>query len=151
MNALLTKIQAPAKQLWHSLATHQNRGIFTAQQQVQVPAHADPRVRLPQGLDLRASGPGFDNLPARFEIAPTGEASVVVGERSIALGDLSCQSIETGWMITGLRLRGAVRFSAQKVILLVPDREDVPYLLRVLAPHAAAPAQALPYRQVLAA
>lgn len=151
MNALVKKIQAPAKQLWRTLAARQNRGHFAPQRQVQVSAFADPQVRLPQGLDLRASGPGFDNLPARFEVSPSGEAVVQIEGQTLSLGSLAGQSVETGWMITGLRLRGAVRFESSQVVLLVPDREDIPYLLRVLAPQAAAPARAVPYQRVLAA
>lgn len=153
MNALplLNRLQTPAKRLWGALATHQNRGFFAAAQPVQLPSHADPRVHLPEGLDLRASGPGFDNCPARFSLSESGEAQVTVAGKTLSLGNLGGQTIEQGWMITGLRLRGAVRFAAQELVLLVPDREDLPYLLRALSPRREAPVQALSYRRALAA
>lgn len=149
MNATIKRIQAPAKRLWSALATHQNRGFFAPCTAQQVPAQGDPRVRLPQGLDLRASGPGFDNEPAQLAVTSSGEAVLHVAGSTIALGALAQKSVETGWMVTGLRLRGAIRFAQSKVVLMVPDREDVPYLLRVLAPQAAAPAQR--FRPALAA
>ena len=147
MNALLKKLQAPARQLWGALATHQNRGFFTPCAQQELPAQGDPCVRLPQGLDLRASGPGFANLPARLELAPTGEALLHVAGSTIGLGQLAQQRVETGWMVTGLRLRGAIRFNQRHVVLLVPDREDLPYLLRVLVPAAAVSTPALPLQR----
>ncbi|WP_394796472.1 hypothetical protein [Armatimonas sp.] len=149
MNATIKKIQAPAKQLWRVLAAHQNKGFFTPCASQQVPAQGDPHVRLPQGLDLRASGPGFDNQPAHLEMASSGETTLYVAGTIVHLGLLSQQRVETGWMITGLRLRGAIRFGQSAVTLMVPDREDVPYLLRALAPQAAAPAQY--FRPALAA
>jgi hypothetical protein len=151
MNAIIKKIQAPAKRVWEALAARQNRGVFAAQQHVEIPTQADPRTHIPQGLDLRASGPGFNNLPAKFEVTPSGEAQVTVAGKTIALGVLASQKVETGSMITGLRLRGALRFAEQQLVLLVPDREDIPYLLRTLAPRAATTTIALPYQQVRAA
>jgi hypothetical protein len=141
MNATLKRLQAPARKIWRALAAHQNQGVFTHCAYQAVPAQGDPRVRLPQGLDLRASGPGFANQPARLELSASGEALVHVAGKVIALGNLAQKHVETGWMVTGLRLRGAIRVTQSQVVLLVPDREDLPYLMRTLVPPpAVAPA-----------
>ncbi len=133
-----------AKRLWATLGTYQDVGWFASRGILQVPASGDPHVRLPNGMDLRASGPGFHNQPAQLELLPSGEALLRTNGKVIRLGMLSQRVIESGWIITGLRLRGALRFAESQVVLMVPDREDIPYLLRVLSPCAPSSVQALP-------
>jgi hypothetical protein len=151
IQAVIQQATSFLKPLISTLATHQNRGFFTHRGQVQVPAQGNPRVCLPQGLDLRASGPGFHNQPTRLTLSHSGEAVLHMAEQTIVLGPLSQRVVEQGWIITGLRLRGALRFTESGVVLMVPDREDLPYLLQVLTPRATANADFLPRNQALAA
>ena len=138
MNALLKKIQAPAQRLWAALAARQNLGFFVRSGKVQVTHYGSSQVRLPEGMDLRVSGPGLHNRPARFMLNASGEALLHLENTTILLGALAQQTLETGEMITGLRLRGALRFPKHDIVLMVSDREDLPYLLQVLSPHAPA-------------
>ena len=151
MNALLQKIQAPVKRLWAALAARQNIGFFIRSGEVQVPYYGSSQVRLPEGMDLRVSGQGLHNQPARFALNASGEAFLHLENATIMLGALAQQSVETGEMITGLRLRGAVRFPKHNIVLMVPDREDLPYLLQVLSPRAPASSRNRRYHTALSA
>ncbi|WP_309707111.1 hypothetical protein [Armatimonas sp.] len=151
MNALLQKIQAPTKRLWAALAARQNIGFFVRSQEVQVPHYGSAQVCLPEGMDLRVSGQGLHNQPARLTLSTSGEAFLHLENATILLGALAQQSVETGEMITGLRLRGAVRFPKHGIVLMVPDREDLPYLLQVLAPRAPASSRNQRYHTALVA
>ena len=151
MNALLQTIQAPAKRLWAALAARQNLGFFVRSGETQVPHYGSSHVCLPEGMDLRVSGAGLHNQPARFALNASGEATLHLESTTILLGTLAQQSIETGEIITGLRLRGAVRFPKHGIVLMVPDREDLPYLLQVLTPHAPAASQTRFYPTAIAA
>ena len=150
-HALIQQISIPAKRLWSALAAHQNMGFFTRRALAQVPTSGNPQVRLPQGLDLRASGPGFHNQPAHLALLVSGEAFLQVSGTTIVLGTLAQRFVESGWIVTGLRLRGALRFPEQQVVLMVPDREDLPYLLQVLAPCMPSSLQAQPQYMLQAA
>jgi hypothetical protein len=151
MNALLRTIQAPAKRLWATLAAKQNIGFFVRSGEAQVPHYGSSQVHLPEGMDLRVSGAGRHNQPARFALNASGEATLHLEDTTILLGALAQQSVEVGEIVTGLRLRGAVRFPKHGIVLMVPDREDLPYLLQVLTPRAPAASQTRFYPTAIAA
>ena len=97
-------------------------------------ANPNSLYRLPNGLDLRASGPDFHNHPATLGFSTSGEAFLKTKEKIVLLGSLTDQRVELGWTITGFRLRGALRLPKRNLVLTIPDREDLPYLLRALLP-----------------
>lgn len=151
MNALLRTIQAPVKRLWAALAAQQNLGFFVRSGETQVPSYGSSHVHLPEGMDLRVSGAGLHNRPARFALNASGEATLHLENTTLVLGTLAQQPVEVGEIITGLRLRGAVRFPKHGIVLMVPDREDLPYLLQVLTPRAPAASQTRSYSTSIAA
>lgn len=144
-------MQSGLRRTWEAAASRQNRGFFACTGTSTISPQRNPLYRIPKGLDLRASGPGFHNASATLDFNSAGEAFVQVGTQTFTLGALANEAVETGWIITGLRLRGALRFPKSELVLMVPDREDLPYLLRVLVPASEALVQALPSRVSLAA
>lgn len=147
----MTAMKSGIRRTWEAAAARQNRGFFACTGTSTVSPQRDPLYRIPKGLDLRVSGAGFHNAPAELGFTSCGEAYVQVGTQTLPLGALGQQAVETGWIITGLRLRGALRFPQSDLVLMVPDREDLPYLLRVLVPASEALVQAPPSRVPLAA
>jgi hypothetical protein len=135
MQAMISTARTVGKAVWATAAAKQNVGVFHKTEVSRIPMMADGRVSVPKRLDLRASGLGFHNLPVTLGFTENGAAFLQIDNRTVLLGNLAGSEVETGWIVTGLRLRGAVRFS-NRVVLIVPDREDIPYLLRVLVAKA---------------
>lgn len=119
---------------WQAIAACQNYGWFTPTQKTSFPSEPNPLYRIPAGFDLRVSAPGIHNERATLGFTNQGEALVKCKGKTFALGALAGKTVERGWIITGLRLRGALHFPEHNLTLMVPDREDIPYLLRVLVP-----------------
>ena len=139
------------RKTWQLVAKCQNQGWFARTHEALLPSEPNPLYRIPAGLDLRVSAPGIHNAHATLTFTQRGDVIVSSKGKTFPLGSLAGKTVVRGWIITGLRLRGALRFPDQDLILMVPDREDIPYLIRVLVSKAEAGTESDTLAQALAA